>query len=318
MENEGRMITDWLDQHGDPEIEKKVYNQIMKDEFRRMQVLAGVITESEYKQMVNEIKKYPKGFSPIDTDEEDNEIYEGDIIVAYEAPMEGWDEEHTDRVIIVKRKDGFYVDGYISFGDFTTEGPFNALKEAEDVAYNIMKDLVNDWKTDLNENFVGMGAINNPFASREKTDYELAFERYSNTLNEEKPSSDLSKKEKSAVVKKARAGKDIGGKGKGFEKVAKTAAKEYGSKEAGKKVAAAAMWKNIKEEEEGENPVDTIMMDVPLFIRMLEYAREDASTDMDLHDVAEKAVTLSAQGEPLNMDSYNDLIGQETLPAEIN
>ena len=127
---------------------------------------------------------------------------------------------------------------------------------------------VTSTKTNLKENFVGMGAINNPFAKSKKTDYELAFERYSNTLNEEKPSPE--------------------------------------------------MFKNIKEEEEGENPVDTIMMDVPLFIRMLEYAREDASTDMDLHDVAEKAVTLSAQGEPLNMDSYHDLIGQETLPAEIN
>lgn len=119
---------------------------------------------------------------------------------------------------------------------------------------------VTSTKINLKENFVGMGAINNPFAKSKKTDYELAFERYSNTLNEEKPSLE--------------------------------------------------MFKNIKEEE-GENPVDTIMMDVPLFIRMLEYAREDASTDMDLHDVAEKAVTLSAQGEPLNMDSYNDLIGQE-------
>jgi len=213
------MITDWLDQYDDPEIEKIVNDKIMKDEFRRMQELAGVPVTSP--------------------------------------------------------------------------------------------------KTDLNENFVGMGAINNPFANREKTDYELAFEKYSNTLNEEKPSSDLTKKEKSAVVKKARAGKDIGEKGKGFEKVAKAAAKEYGSKEAGQKVAAAAMWKNIKEEE-GENPIDVIVMDVPLFIRMLEYAREDASTDMDLHDVAEKAVTLSAQGEPLTMDNYNNLISQETLPAEIN
>ena len=216
MENEGSMITDWLDQYGDPEIEKIVNDKIMKDEFRRMQELAGVPVTSP--------------------------------------------------------------------------------------------------KTDLKENFVGMGAINNPFANREKTDYELAFERYSNTLNEEKPSSDLTKKEKSAVVKKARAGKDIGEKGKGFEKVAKAA----GGGEKGKKIAAAAMWRNIKEEEEGENPIDTIIMDVPLFIRMLEYAREDASTDMDLHDVAEKATELSAQGEPLTMENYNDLISQETLPAEID
>jgi len=37
------------------------------------------------------------------------------------------------------------------------------------------------------------------------------------------------------------------------------------------------------------NPKDTIKLDVPLFIRLLEYAREDAKDDMDLHRVAENA-----------------------------
>lgn len=36
------------------------------------------------------------------------------------------------------------------------------------------------------------------------------------------------------------------------------------------------------------NLSDKITVDVPLFIRLLEYAREDAQTDMDLHNVAEK------------------------------
>ena len=65
---------------------------------------------------------------------------------------------------------------------------------------------------------------------------------------------------------------------------------------------------------EEENPVDTITMDVPLFIRMLEFAREDASTDMDLHDVAEKAVKLSSQGEPLSMVHYDEITAKE-VPA---
>jgi len=69
-------------------------------------------------------------------------------------------------------------------------------------------------------------------------------------------------------------------------------------------------------EEEGadgeENPIDSITMDVPLFIRMLEFAREDASTDMDLHDVAEKATALSAEGEILSMDNYENIVGGET------
>jgi hypothetical protein len=66
-----------------------------------------------------------------------------------------------------------------------------------------------------------------------------------------------------------------------------------------------------------ENPIDSITMDVPLFIRMLEFAREDASTDMDLHDVAEKATAMSAEGEILSMSNYEDIVGGETATEEI-
>jgi hypothetical protein len=59
-------------------------------------------------------------------------------------------------------------------------------------------------------------------------------------------------------------------------------------------------------------------MDVPLFIRMLEYAREDASTDMDLHDVAEKAIAMSAEGGVLSMDNYEDLVGGGAETEELN
>jgi hypothetical protein len=41
-------------------------------------------------------------------------------------------------------------------------------------------------KKPLTENFVGMGAINNPFPEREKSDYELAFEHFTKGgLNED-------------------------------------------------------------------------------------------------------------------------------------
>ena len=56
------------------------------------------------------------------------------------------------------------------------------------------------------------------------------------------------------------------------------------------------------------NPEDKITVDVPLFIRLLEYAREDAKTDMDLHDVAENAVSLSADGKTLTMNDYSALV----------
>lgn len=60
------------------------------------------------------------------------------------------------------------------------------------------------------------------------------------------------------------------------------------------------------------NPVDTITMDVPLMIRIMEYAREDAQTDMDLHDVAEQLIKLGASGQTLTMQDYNSVVGQQT------
>lgn len=59
------------------------------------------------------------------------------------------------------------------------------------------------------------------------------------------------------------------------------------------------------------NPADKIVMDVPLFIRLLEYAREDAKTDMDLHNVAEKALALSTTGETLTMAQYDEIVKNE-------
>jgi hypothetical protein len=58
------------------------------------------------------------------------------------------------------------------------------------------------------------------------------------------------------------------------------------------------------------NPKDTITVDVPLFIRLLEYAREDAQTDMDLHDLADNIIGLSEDGEVLTMDDYNAIVGK--------
>ena len=72
-------------------------------------------------------------------------------------------------------------------------------------------------------------------------------------------------------------------------------------------------------EKEEENPQDTITMDVPLFIRMLEYAREDASTDIDLHDIAEKAIGLSSEDKVLTMADYEFIVGDmESLDEDLD
>lgn len=58
-----------------------------------------------------------------------------------------------------------------------------------------------------------------------------------------------------------------------------------------------------------EERANTICVDVPLFIRLLEYAREDAKDDLDLHYVAEKAIAAHISGvSTLGMSNYNSLI----------
>ena len=54
--------------------------------------------------------------------------------------------------------------------------------------------------------------------------------------------------------------------------------------------------------------MDIVQLDVPLFIRLLELAREDVKQDADLHDIAEAVVKLSQQG-PVTMASYDQIVG---------
>jgi hypothetical protein len=53
--------------------------------------------------------------------------------------------------------------------------------------------------------------------------------------------------------------------------------------------------------------VDTVTMDIPLLLRVLEFAREEADEDMDLHDLAERLIALSKDG-PLSMDDYDSVV----------
>jgi len=55
---------------------------------------------------------------------------------------------------------------------------------------------------------------------------------------------------------------------------------------------------------EAVDKMDVVMFDIPLLIRMLEYAREDAKTDMDLHKVVEKLIHIRKKGV-LTMKDYN-------------
>lgn len=54
---------------------------------------------------------------------------------------------------------------------------------------------------------------------------------------------------------------------------------------------------------EAVDKTDVVAFDIPLLIRMLEYAREDAKTDMDLHKVVEKLIQIRKKGT-LTMKDY--------------
>ena len=56
-----------------------------------------------------------------------------------------------------------------------------------------------------------------------------------------------------------------------------------------------------------------INVDVPLFIRMLEWAHEDAKTDMQLHQATENLVGMAGKGL-LTMDAYRNAVSGKNMP----
>lgn len=57
-----------------------------------------------------------------------------------------------------------------------------------------------------------------------------------------------------------------------------------------------------------EQQANTITVDIPLFLRLLEYSREDAKQDIDLHFVAENIVRLQKNRQVLTMADYDKIV----------
>ena len=72
----------------------------------------------------------------------------------------------------------------------------------------------------------------------------------------------------------------------------------------------------MEDQEQEENKMDVITVDVPLFIRLLEFAREDATDDMKLHDVAEKLIEMCADGDIMTMEQYDEIVGSQENGAD--
>lgn len=62
---------------------------------------------------------------------------------------------------------------------------------------------------------------------------------------------------------------------------------------------------------EDKDPIDIVKMDIPLLIRMMEFAKEDAKTDMDLHVAAENMIELSKEDRVLDMSDYSSIVSPD-------
>jgi hypothetical protein len=62
----------------------------------------------------------------------------------------------------------------------------------------------------------------------------------------------------------------------------------------------------VKFKEEEVAKTDTLTIDIPMFIRLMEYAREDAKTDMDLHNVTTNL--LKIKDKTISMADYDQVV----------
>lgn len=70
----------------------------------------------------------------------------------------------------------------------------------------------------------------------------------------------------------------------------------------------------VKETKHLDDNIDSVTMDIPLLIRLMEFAREDAQSDMDLHRIAEKLIGIGNEGQSLTMSDYDDIVGDTNTP----
>ncbi len=66
------------------------------------------------------------------------------------------------------------------------------------------------------------------------------------------------------------------------------------------------------EDQNQYNPEDVVAFDVPMFLRLLEFAREDATDDEALHKATDKIIELCQDGQVLTMDQYDEVVAGNT------
>lgn len=93
-----------------------------------------------------QIEEIPDGWNKDELDPKQELDDDGDGLVAsYWAPMDGWDINHTDSVMIFGHNNKFKVETYVAYGDTIDEGIFGTYQEAKLKANEVMNEIVANW-----------------------------------------------------------------------------------------------------------------------------------------------------------------------------
>lgn len=61
-------------------------------------------------------------------------------------------------------------------------------------------------------------------------------------------------------------------------------------------------------EDDSDDLASAVDIDTPLLLRLLEFARESTTTDVDLHKVIENLLKLKSEYDTLTMECYDQVV----------
>jgi hypothetical protein len=97
-------------------------------------------------QVANPVFKLPEGWNEDeDVGQDPDNIWDGKIIKSWWAPMNGDDEEHADRIILVENDGQYYIHYLFAFSHDESEGPFSNKSEALKKILEVMNELMGHW-----------------------------------------------------------------------------------------------------------------------------------------------------------------------------
>jgi len=127
------------------------YCQKLKKEFVE-KTYDDVLSKPEVDENLDEAgPRIPSGWKEDRKEDidQDEELYGGEILRRFRAPMEGWDDDHEDMVTIIKSPEGLYfLDIYTAFGEDRQTDGYKTEVMAFLTAIVEMKNFKADWNDD--------------------------------------------------------------------------------------------------------------------------------------------------------------------------